>query len=73
MNEELSRKKQQLGNKEMQNVITSHLEASKIGRNIVDTVLEEKKKSCDTDSLSCTRHNKKTEVIRKPRSVFSHE
>lgn len=62
MEQELFKRQQQLGNKEMQNLITSHLEANKIGRHIVDTILNEKKKSCDTDSSLCIQYNIKTEV-----------
>ncbi|VVC43609.1 Nuclear translocator,Myc-type, basic helix-loop-helix (bHLH) domain,PAS fold,PAS domain [Cinara cedri] len=63
MEQAFSRRNQQLGNKEMQNLITSHLEASKIGRHIVDTVLDEKKKSCDTSSPSFNQHSIKTETF----------
>lgn len=49
---QLSRSQQNLGNREIQNLITSHLEASKIGRHIADTVLDVKKKSCEIDSSS---------------------
>jgi len=31
-------------------LITSHIEANKIGRHIVDTTLDVKKTICDTDS-----------------------
>jgi len=39
-----------MGNREIQNLITSHIEANKIGRHIVDTTLDVKKAMCDTDS-----------------------
>lgn len=47
---QLSRSQQNEGNREIQNLITSHLEASKIGRHIADTVLDAKKKSCDINN-----------------------
>lgn len=50
MEHQLSTSQQQLGNREIQNLITSHLEASKIGRHIADTALDTKKKSCDVDT-----------------------
>jgi len=46
----LSTNQQQLGNREIQNLITSHIEANKIGRHIVDTALDVKKTVCDVDS-----------------------
>lgn len=59
MEQELSRNQQQLGSIEMQNLITSHLEASKIGRHIADTVMDSKKKRYyNTDSSpSHTQHD----------------
>nr|ARM65423.1 cycle C variant [Acyrthosiphon pisum] len=48
--QQLSKSQQQLGNREIQNLITSHIEANKIGRHIVDTTLDVKKAMCDTDS-----------------------
>lgn len=50
MEHQLSRSEQQLENREIQNLITSHLEASKIGRYIADTALDTNKKSCDIDT-----------------------
>lgn len=62
--QQLSINQQQLGNREMQNLITSHLEASKIGRHIADTVLDVKKKNCDMDSSpSHTHHDLIAEVV----------
>lgn len=57
------RNQQQLGNREIQNLINSHLEATKIGRHIADTALVEKKEMCDIESSqSITQHDVKTEV-----------
>ncbi|XP_060839763.1 protein cycle isoform X1 [Rhopalosiphum padi] len=47
---QLSKSQQQLGNREIQNLITSHIEANKIGRHIVDTALDANKTVCDIDS-----------------------
>lgn len=46
----MSKNQQQLGSREIQNLITSHIEANKIGRHIVDTALDVKKAVCDVDS-----------------------
>jgi len=46
----LSKSEQQLGNREIQNLITSHIEANKIGRHIVDSTLDVKKSICDIES-----------------------
>ncbi|XP_050542938.1 protein cycle isoform X3 [Daktulosphaira vitifoliae] len=51
-----SRNQSSVGNREMQNLITSHLEASKIGRHIADTVLDDKKKNSSTKDFSS--HNR---------------
>lgn len=61
--QQMFRNQQQLGNREIQNLINSHLEANKIGRHIADTVLVEKKEMCDIESSqSFTQHDVKTEV-----------
>lgn len=57
MEHQLSRSQQQLGNREIQNLITSHLEASKIGRHIADTALDTNKKSCDIDTSPSNTQN----------------
>ncbi|XP_050433150.1 protein cycle isoform X2 [Adelges cooleyi] len=44
VDQQSSKIQQSLGNRDMQNLITSHLEASKIGRHIADTVLDDKTK-----------------------------
>jgi len=48
--QQLSKSQQQLGNREIQNLITSHIEANKIGRHIVDTTLDVKQSICDINS-----------------------
>lgn len=48
--QQLSKSQQQLGNREIQNLITSHIEANKIGRHIVDTTLDVKQSICDISS-----------------------
>lgn len=66
MEQQLSRsQQQQLGNIEMQNLIASHLEASKIGRHIADTVMDSKKKRYNNsdNSPSHTQHDIIAEVI----------
>lgn len=54
--QQLSRTQQQLGNREIQNLITSHLEASKIGRHIADTVLD-KKNNYDFENSPSNNHS----------------
>lgn len=65
MEQQSSRNQGSIGNREMQNLITSHLEASKIGRYIADTALDDKKKNGSTQDSSS--HNRsagyRTEVI----------
>lgn len=63
--QQLSRSQQQMGNREIQNLINSHLEASKIGRHIADTALDTKKTNCNIDNAAPTRnqHDAVAEVI----------
>jgi len=66
MEQQLSRSQQQLANREIQNLIISHLEASKIGRHIADTALDSKKKVCHLDSSpSHPQHNTIIEAVTK--------
>lgn len=63
--QQMFRSQQQLGNREIQNLINSHLEANKIGRHIADTALVEKKDICDSErSRSLTQHDVKIEVVK---------
>ncbi|XP_025408228.1 protein cycle isoform X3 [Sipha flava] len=78
--QQLFRIQQQLGIREIQSLINSHLEANKIGRHIADTAMDAKKKTCDTgssplhskhDTISEMSNNDRLNFLRSPLAVFN--